>query len=246
MGIFGGLKRARARMITASTVAMILAPHDAEYWAIPRLAGHSEEWKKKYKDDFANRTLAVMQAEDPLLALRDEIGNWAVNYANYKVLVMTPDLLRESFYADCPYISAELCHHLDALTEHHDTLREFWWTVKDDQKVLQGSLQSEAVFNYATTSWMVALYYLNGFNLMRAAYDDFSKAGRDWFRPMVLSALIAAEDNYRNKIGLPSLTDGRSVLRHVAFPNIVARGEKNPLWFWEDTVKEPHPYQQPA
>lgn len=217
----------------------------AAYWAIPRLAERSEEWKKKYRDDFTNRTLAVMQAENPLALLREEIANWSINYAGYKVLVITADLKRESFYADCPYISAELQNHLEALTPHNDILREFWWTVKDDKRLLQGSSQSEVVFSYATTCWLLALYYLNGFNMMRAVYKDVSKAGRDWFKPMVLSSLISSEDNYRSKIGLPSLlTDPKAAFNHLSFPHLVARGETNPLFTWEDTVRQPHPYRE--
>jgi hypothetical protein len=82
-----------------------------------------------------------------------------------------------------------------------------------------------------------------GINVYRAVYDDVS-VGRDWFRPLILSSLIYAEDNYRSKIGLPSLlADGDTAFYHSSFALLVARGERNPLFTWEDTLRRSHPYQ---
>jgi hypothetical protein len=63
------------------------------------------------------------------------------------------------------------------------------------------------------------------------------------FRPLILSSLINAEDNYRSKIGLPSLLADREAFYHLSFAVLVARGERNPLFTWEDTLRRPHPYQ---
>jgi len=186
-----------------------------------------------------------MQAENPLLALRNEIGNCAHWYADYQVLAMTAEHKAASFYFDCPYLSVELQHHLDACIEHHDQLREYWWNLKDSPMREGASLQ-EAVFQYATTYALLGLFYANGFNLMRAVYEDVS-TGRDWFRPLILSSLIAAEDDYRSKIGLPSLlTDSDTAFYHSSFALLVARGERNPLFAWEDILRRPHPYQAKA
>jgi hypothetical protein len=72
MGIFGGFKRAREQVKTATTAAVVLGPHVREYFSLPRLAGYGAEWKNKIKADFDARTLAIMQAESPFLALRKE------------------------------------------------------------------------------------------------------------------------------------------------------------------------------
>jgi hypothetical protein len=245
MGIFSGFKRAREQVKTATLTADILGPHVREYFSLPRLAGYSEEWKNKHKADFDARTLAIMQAENPFLALRKEIGDWALWYADYQVLAMTAEHKADSFYSKCPHVSDELQYHLDTCIEHHDQLREYWWNLKDSPMREGVSLQ-EAVFHNATTYALLGLFYANGFNLMRAVYNDVS-VGRDWFRPLILSSLIYAEENYRSKIGLPSLlVDSDTALHHVSFVHLVARGERNPLFVWEDTLRRPHPYHAKA
>jgi hypothetical protein len=244
MGIFGGFKRAREQMKTATTTAVILGPHVQEYFSLPRLAEHSKEWKDRIKADFDARTLAIIQAENPFLALRKEIAECAVGYADYQVLSTTTQHKAASFYADCPYVSDELQHHLDKCIEHHDHLREYWWKVKDSS-LREGHSLRDHIFEYATTCSVLGLFYANGFNMMRAVYKDLDKIGRDWFRPLILSSLIYAEDNYRSKIGLPSLLrDGDRAFYHISFAEIVARGEQNPLFVWEDTLRRRHPYQE--
>jgi hypothetical protein len=88
--------------------------------------------------------------------------------------------------------------------------------------------------------------YVTGFNILRAVHRDVETVGRDWFRPFILSALIHAVDKFRSKIGLPSLLlDGDTGrFYHVSFA-LVVRGDRNPLFTWEDTVRRPHPYQPP-
>jgi hypothetical protein len=246
MGIFSGFRRARDQIRTATDCAIILGPHVAHYFSLPRLAAHSEEWKNKIKADFDARTMAILQAENPLLALRQEISNTAISYAAYQVLSMTAKDKAASFYADCPLVSDELQHHLAACIEHHDGLREFWWMLKDSPE-REGSSLDECVFSYAQLYSVLGLFYLNGFNQMRALYKDVSEHGRDWFRPLILSSMIYAEDDFRSKIALPSLLkDGDNSFYHVSFSHVVARGDRNPLFSWEDAVRRPHPYQQQA
>jgi len=110
---------------------------------------------------------------------------------------------------------------------------------------VSASLQ-EAIFYYAKWKALLGLFYTNGFNLMRAVYYDVP-VGRDWFRPLILSSLICAEDNFRSKIGLPSLlADSNEAFYHATFAHLVARGEHNPLFAWEDMLSRPHPYQAKA
>ena len=101
-------------------------------------------------------------------------------------------------------------------------------------------LASGGCFPYATTYALLGLFCANGFNLMRAVYNDVS-VGHDWFRPLILSSLIYAEDNYRSKISLPSLLlDGDSAFHHISFAHLVARGERNPLFVSGKTGSDGH------
>jgi hypothetical protein len=100
-----------------------------------------------------------------------------------------------------------------------------------------GSSPNECVFSYALTYSLVGLFYANGFNQVRPLYRDVPEHGRDWFRPLILSCMIYAEDDFRSKIGFPSLLkDGDDRLYHVSFSRFVKRGDRNPLFSWEDSV----------
>jgi hypothetical protein len=102
MGIFTRFKRTRAQVKTATMTAIILGPHVEEFFSLPRLAGYTEEWKNKIKADFNARTLAVVQAENPFLALRKEIGDCALWYADYQALAMTAGHKAASFLLRLP------------------------------------------------------------------------------------------------------------------------------------------------
>jgi hypothetical protein len=248
MGIFSWIKRQHEsikRFKVQITIPAIVGPHEREWFSLPRIAEYSGEWKNKIKSDFNNKIFAVVWAENPLLALRSQIVACAAFYADYQVLAMTAEERAASFYSSCPYVSDELQHHLDACIEHHDKLREYWWNIKE-WATREGTSLQEAIFHYATTHALVGLYYVNGLNLIRAVYEDVP-VGRDWFRPLILSSLIRAEDNYRTKIGLPSLlTDGDSAFYHSSLGALVSRGDRNPLFEWESIVGRPHPYQGEA
>ena len=240
VGILDGMRRAREQTRTAAAVTSIIAHHKSEYFNLPTLVGHSEAWKSKYQDDFDTRVSAIMRSEVPFLAMRKEIADWALRYADYQTLSMTDEIKRESFYKDCPYISDELQHHLAECIEHHNELREHWRNLRDSELRRDFGL-SEVVFHTATTFALIALFYVSGFCRLRCVYNDEPR-GRDWFRPLILSSLIHVEDCYRSKIGLPSLLgDPEAPFHHLALVFLVANGERNPLFAWEDKFRIPHP-----
>jgi len=243
MGLLSGFWKQSRDMVD---VAAISARHKAKFFALPRLVGYTDEWKNRHQNDFDARVLAIMQAPDRRLALRAEIADWALRYADYQVLSMTDEIKRESFYADCTEISTELPNHLPALLEFHDALREFWWRLKDSP-LREGASLEEAVFHFATTNSLLAVFFANGFNLLRGVCEAPHPVGRDWYRPLILSSMIWAEDDYRSKIGLPSLlSDTSTAFYHLSFAELVRRGERNPLFVWQDTTRLRHPYYPTA
>ena len=63
-----------------------------------------------------------------------------------------------------------------------------------------------------------------------------SPAAATGYRPYVASAMIFAENNYRNAIGLPSVIpaeQGIVALKHSTFMTFVVDGTANPLDAWE-------------
>ncbi|HWX64206.1 hypothetical protein [Bradyrhizobium sp.] len=108
MGIFGNLLRGRSRLKIATKTAVFMGPHISSYFDLPRIRDYSEDWKRKVKADFDAKTLGIIEAENPLLALRQQIADAALWHADYQVLSLTAKDKAESFYADCDLVSDEL------------------------------------------------------------------------------------------------------------------------------------------
>ena len=156
MGIFSGFMRVRKEVSRTATAAVIAGEHVAEFLRLPHLAQQSDEWKNSITTDFHRRTMAVIGAASPFNALRKEIADWALWYADYQVLVMTAEQKGQSFYSECPFVSDTLQHHLHKCIEHHEVLREFWWNLKDSSHLRQEASLRDATFHYASICALVA------------------------------------------------------------------------------------------
>lgn len=133
--------------------------------------------------------------------------------------------LISDFYADSPYISGELHAHIQKLSEYNEELKELKWT--------HGDLSDDDLISFCNGRSAVFLYYVNGWNIVRAECNDVGET-KDWLRPFIKSSLIWEEGLCRGNIGLPSLlSDSLDSLRHIAFTNMVVNGHANPFYEWE-------------
>lgn len=221
-------KRAMWRW-NASPIGQILAAHTQEYFTqYPRLADFTSESKERFVRDFYGAVGGLSLADNPFLAMRELLASYVLEYAGYQVLCLTEEEKQAAFYADTPFISGTLYRDVERMVEHHDTLRELKWKHPE--------LSREELVSFCNSRCLLLLYYINGFNYVRAEFDDLD-ADRDWLRPFMTSMLIWEEERARSKLGMESLSpDPMHALKHSVFMNLVVAGHKNPYFEWKKTV----------
>jgi hypothetical protein len=211
--------------------------HTVKFLDMPQWSKFSKEWKANIRANFDTRSQAILQAENPLFALREEIQMSALRFAECAVLCASGWKIPSRF-SGCPYISNELEHHLDVCAQLNPELLEHCLHLSDSR---EGRSLWEAMLSAAWTTSLVEMFYVQGFNLMRVKDKDDVSRDADWFDPLILSCLIYTENDYRRKIGLPSLLDGAS--NHYWFAALVGRGIRDPLVQWE-RKRGPHPIRR--
>lgn len=218
-----------------STLGQALKQHTEHYFYrnIASLAGMSEEAKQKIVADFYTQVFSIDQDEDPFLRLRKLLATYVLEFSQLQVLCLTEEEKAGQFYADCPYISGELHHHIRTLAEHNEDLKQLQWAHDD--------ITDDNLIGYCNQRTAVLLFYMNGMNIIRIERGD-SDSPKDWFRPFLQSMLIWDEDNCRKQIALPSLLPGElDGLKHSTFMNMVVNGFRNPLYEWEKAYKKEAP-----
>ncbi|GGY10517.1 hypothetical protein GCM10007160_42160 [Litchfieldella qijiaojingensis] len=216
----------------SSPLGIALENHSREYFYGENelLGGFSEEGKQNIIGDFYQKIIALSTDENAFLTYREQLATYVCEYASFQVLCLKEDEKKDSFYSDCPYISAELYKHTQILSEHNDLLKEHKWK--------NGEVSDEEFIALCNARCAVLLYCINGLNIVRIEFKDVIEE-KDWLRPFIKSMLIWEEDTYRQKISLPSLLpndlDG---LWHSTFMNIVVNGAANPYYEWEKAQEE--------
>jgi len=215
-----------------STVGMALEEHTHSFFNKTMLRGMSAEAKKKRAEQFYERIFKIPTAENPFLAYRQELGNAAYTYAEFQVLVLKPEELVDLFSS--PYISGELYLHLRDCAKHNDWIERMLWE--------HPKMTDQDLYDVTNAHAVLCLYHLNGLNIVRGEFEHRKlKDPKDWFKPLVKSALIFYEDWHRTKLGLPRLcADDIFPLRHSGFVNIVQNGHEQPLFEWERTTGMVH------
>lgn len=220
-------RRAIAKF-SRSPIGQALHQHTQDYFGAKTvLRGFSPDQKQNVIEQFSARIVEIVQAPNPLLKLREELGGMMYAYAELQVLCLVPEERSDLHYGASPYVSGELNQHIHRCAQHHTELKELVWKEPD--------ITTQDLIGYCNVRCATFLYFVNGFNFVRMEFKDFeSTPGKDWLRPFTTSMLIYCEDTYRQKIGLPSLLPGKlDGLMHSTFMNMVAAGDKNPLFEWE-------------
>ena len=210
-----------------SPLGQSLTLHTQEYFygKIASLSGKSQGAKDEIIADFCEKVFSIDQADNPFLKLRELLATYVVALTRLQVLCLTEEEKAGQFYADCPYISGELHHHIRALSDHNEELKRLKWS--------HGNLTDAELVGVCNIRSAVLLYYVNGLNIVRMIKGDRDKP-KDWFCPFLRSMLIWDEDTCRRQIELPSLLPrSLEALEHSTFMNMVVDGYQNPLYEWE-------------
>lgn len=209
-----------------SLLGRSLALHTNQYFSqYPRLSALTQETKDQLVGDFDQTIIAILQANNPFLAMRERLALYVVGHATLQVWCLTEAEKQVMSFSACPWISGELHHHILRASENNDELAELKWKFPEMSK--------DDLVSYCNTQCVVHLYYVNGLNIVRGQFDDIDE-GKDWLRPFTQSMLIWQEDQVREELGLPSLlADSLGGLKHSTFMDMVRNGSKNPYFEWE-------------
>jgi hypothetical protein len=174
-----------------------------------------------------------LSAQNPFLTYRGELAEAAFSYADLQVLCLLSE--EKDDVTDSQYISGELHNHIRSCKDHHNEVAKIMWQCPDltDDELI-------AALNIAS---VLHLYHLNGLNIARGLFEPYNLHDpKDWFKPLVKSTLIFAEQNHRQKLGLPSLCGefGIEALEHMTFTNFVRDGDHQPLFEWERHYNRVH------
>lgn len=209
-----------------SFLGKTLDMHTKEYFdKYPRLSDLSADSKASIIGNFYANVFESLESENCVNSLREKMASYIVSFSDLQVLCLTEDEMRDSDYADCPFISGELYHHISDASDHLAELKELKWKY--------GDIDDRELISFCNSRCVVLLYYINGLNYVRCESGDFDST-KDWLKPFMKSMLIVSEDNIRSKIGLKSLlNDSLDNLKHSSFLNIVLNGSRNPYFEWD-------------
>jgi hypothetical protein len=225
-----------------SELGRVINSHNKTYMAIPRIAEFSDERKRTMISGLTTTIQGIANSENQLVALRKEIVDAAFREAGLGILCLTEAEKRAGIYAGIAAISGELHHRITDCAPHHDGLNAVLPHIDRAELARENMSITEALCGVANTQSLIALYQLNGLNVVRASFADGIKSSRDWFRPLIVSTMIFKEDFYRGEIAMPSLLDDKEAFRHLAF-GALAQREMDPLKAWETEFGMRHPYQ---
>jgi hypothetical protein len=214
-------------------IAQALRAHTHTYFNDTLLKSLPPQIKKQRIAEFTQRLARITASPNPFLTYRGELAEAAFSFADLQVLCLLPE--EKNDVTDSPFISGELHKHIRRCKEYQDDVAKILWQFPeftDDELI--------TALNMAT---VLHLYHLNGLNIARGLFEPRNLDDpKDWFKPLVKSTLIFAEQNHRSKLGLPSLCDefGIAALEHMTFSNFVRDGHSQPLFEWERHYKRVH------
>lgn len=193
-----------------------------------KLGHFSDDWKQPIVDEIRSQISAeILATANPMLSCRNLIAAEALALGQLHALTLT-EADRGSFgYGQARLISCQLHQYIRACYPLVGELAEYLRRFPDSD---DGGLLS-----WANTQGAVRNYRLNAFNKVRCHFNDmvFPKE-RDWLAPLLASATVWFEDDVRQRLGLPRLTDDPLIVLEIStLSNIVRSGERDPLTTWE-------------
>jgi len=188
----------------------------------------SDDSKQQIVDELRTQIgTEILATANPILSCRYLIAAEALALGQMNALTLTEADKADFGYGQSRLISFQLHRHIRACCLHVDELKEYArrFPHSDDSALLDWSNTQGAIRNYR----------LNAFNNVRCHYGDLvPPKERDWLAPLAASATVWFEDQIRQKLGLPQLTDDPLIVLEIStMSNIVRSGERDPLATWE-------------
>jgi len=219
-------ERRKSKKFWPSPFGQALERHLIDGFNASMMRDLSPEGKQAIAGRLAKKIDGITQAKEPFLQCRMEFAGTAVAYAELQVLCLLESEKPKISHCRSPYISGELHRHIRKCVPYNEDLK---WVVGKYPDCTDRDLIAHGNFFCAEN-----IYYLDGLNLLRREFKDYdTDPAKDWLHPLITSLLIFAENTYRGKIGLPSLTPSYEALRLSTMMNFVRDGHSNPLHEWE-------------
>lgn len=209
-----------------------LRKHTDKYFSGTMLRSLSKKAKREFADAFHGRCWAIDNEPDPFTAFRGQLVEAGLAWANLAVLTLKPNELEEMYVS--PYISGQLHTRIRDTAKYDDWIASVCARPEPsgDDEMLYDAVQGQTVVN---------LYWLNGFNLLRAKYEPWSLEHKpNWFTLFCQSMLVWSEHSHREKLGMRPLCSTLFALEHSTFATFVRNGEREPLAAWETYYRRTH------
>lgn len=167
----------------------------AYFYGQSMLTHFSEETKQKLIGGMTQQLAAALQSDNPVMAIREGLVSFTIQYAQLQVLALTEIEKEDAFYSANPYISGALHHHIESAAEHVEELAQYKWEKWEEAD------GADDLITFCNGRCAIYGYYMNCFNIARLELAD--KTDPDWFRPLVEAQLVYEENTVRDKMGLP-------------------------------------------
>lgn len=216
-----------------SAVRDILDKYTNEALGQSILRSHSEEFQKNLKREMHDSVSQILRAEKPLLKCREILAEYVCGYAEWMVLGLKPEEkphLQKQLGVKMTYVSGELHRYIRQSSQYNSDLARI---IHENEDVTD-----DVLVGWANARGMAFLYLSMCINVVRVDVHDCkidAPPGHtgEWFEPFKQSMLICKEDDYRNKIGLPTLLPDGLAACHATFLIGVLEGVRDPLSHWE-------------
>lgn len=199
----------------------------------------TKDFSEKLIDDVSKEmmevVIQVVTSENPRMANRELLTNWILELSKFQVLVLDSSEEDPTGLVGIDGISGGLKEHLVKLSQESQKLREFLFELGEN-------LSKDQVWDTVLLRYRVCYSWCGLHNALRVALHDFAaNKDRDWYVPFYKSMCIWQEYCYRDDLGLPQVLSGDvhiKALQHSAFMNIVASGNQQPLFEWQEMLRE--------
>lgn len=227
MGLLDGVRgyfATRAFMRTPLAQA-IRQETQAYFYGNSILTHFADETKQKLIGGMTQQLSAALQSENPVMAIREGLVSFTIQYAQLQVLALTEMEKTDAFYSASPYISGALHHHIEAAAEQVEEVARYKWEQWEEAD------GPDELIAFCNGRCAIYGYYMNSFNIARIELGD--KTDPDWFRPLVEAQMVYEENTIRDKLGLPlTVKDMIEALAYSVMFNYAADGVQAPFYEW--------------
>ena len=86
------------------------------------LGDHSEDYRRKLKEEMYRSVAEIFAADNPFLKCRERLAEYVISFADWQVLWLKSEGRHDETLS--PYISGELCHHIRQFAQNNDELKK--------------------------------------------------------------------------------------------------------------------------